>query len=210
MQEQITEHLKEKYGAEIIILHGSRATGKSRENSDWDLFVFTKKDVKREVEDFNNNKLDVYIVKMPVVTEEFVDDYGYVLNTAKIILDDTENAGQKIIEEAKTMYVLGKKLTDSQLTNRNNFMSRTLDRMSAYADQPEYFLLYLGYFYERTFQYWFEMKGKYSKPIYDAIPQIKQEDPEYYILIQELSSSSKSNQDKLSAAGKIFSLLFKA
>lgn len=208
IQSNILQFLKEKYAPEIVILHGSRAAGKNRPDSDWDIFVFTSLDIKGGTEQFMGEQLDVQTVYMPVKIEEFVDNYGYVLHNAKILLDNEEEFGRKILEEAVQMYSLGKKLTETELTNRTNYMSRILSRMSGSTEKPELFLLYLGYFYEKSLQYWFELKGKFSKPVYAAIPEIQEADPEYYALLEVLFSGHSTNAEKFLAAEKINQILF--
>ena len=209
MKEKIVQYLKNKYFAEIIILHGSRASGKSRDNSDWDIFVFTNKDVKGNPGEFDGQKLDVNVIRLPFERDEFIDDYGRNLHNAELLLDNEDKTGKNIIEEGKKYYALGRNLTTREYANRKNYMSRIIDRMSGTVDKPERFFLYLGYFYEKALQYWFETKGRFSKPVYDAVEVIKAEDDNYYQLLETIFSNTVSNEDKLKSVKELQKFLFK-
>lgn len=207
MKDKIIQHLQDRYSAKIIILHGSRASGKNRENSDWDIFLFTEKEISGGPEEYEGQKLDLNIIKLPFDKNEFVDEYAKNLHNAEILLD-SENIGKNILEEGRKYYAFGRKLTEQEYSNRKNYMSRTIDRMSGTIDRPERFFLYLGYFYEKALQYWFETKGRFSKPIYDAVEDIKSEDPDYYDLLETIFSQQFSNQRKFEVAKEIQEILF--
>lgn len=208
MQKEILDYLIGKFSPEVVILHGSRASGKNRENSDWDIFIFTKVQARGGTEEFMGNQLDIIIISLPLEEDDFIDEYGYVLNNSIVLIDNEDHLGERLKGESVKVYSLGKKITPEKISNRRNYMSRTLDRMSGTVDKPELFLLYLGFFYEKALNYWFELKDRYSKPAYDAIEDIRNEDPEYYSLLSVVFNNISSNFQKLESAREIYNRLF--
>jgi hypothetical protein len=170
--------------------------------------VFTAQDAKGGPEDYNGAQLDVITVRLPLERPEFIDEYGHVLHDAIVLQDNADGLGEKLIKEAVELYAAGKKLTPEKLSNRKNYMARTLDRMEGAVGKPDLFYLYGGYFYEKALQYWFELKGHFSKPAYKAVEDIKAADPAYYDLLVVMSSETSPNNAKLEAARKINTILF--
>jgi len=71
------------------------------------------------------------------------------------------------------------------------------------------FQKYLGTFYERALNYWYQVLHKmFSQPVYLAVETIKNEDPEYFLHLSALASPSVTNQDKIEHAQKIHAMLF--
>ena len=192
-KQAIIDHLVEKYHPKSIILHGSRAKGKNRLNSDWDMYVLVDSDIKGGSELYDGESLDVCLVHLPISKEDFVDTFGYTLNTAEILFDQ-DNVAQTLLDEAKEAYAFGRKLTEAERQNRRNFMHRTLQRLEGYVDRPEAFFLYLGFFYEIALRYWFELRGLWSLPIYEALPYIQEKDPQYYTQLQSLSGHAANTE----------------
>ncbi len=179
IEQKILEHLQQKYHPVAIILHGSRATQKNRENSDWDLYVFTKMTIEGVAEQFEGQSLDVHVIYLPLDGYDFIDLFGSTLVNAKILFDSNDFA-KKLIVEARDIYVQGRMLTGMEFSNRKNYMFRLLQRLQGTTDKPLEFFYRLGSFYEIAVRYWFEIQGRWSQPIYEALPTIQREDNEYF------------------------------
>jgi predicted nucleotidyltransferase len=206
MENQIVEYLKDKYKAEAIILHGSRAKGKNRDNSDWDLIILTSLDIRGIPEEYLEQKLDVTTVRVPV-DEKYIREYTSFLNTGRVLFDNKESLGEQIVNKAKEYFLLGKNLTKEEIESRKQYLLRSIDRMEGVINSPEMFFLYLGFFYTKAIQYWFEIKNRFSKPAYEAFEDIKSQDQNYYSLLKVLHSQVP-NEQKLNAAKEIIPLLF--
>ncbi len=202
IEQKILTHLQDKYNPEVVILHGSRAAQKNRENSDWDLYVFTKTTIEGVSEEFAGQSLDVHVVYLPLDGYDFIDLFGTTLVNAKILLD-TDNFAKKLIEEAKEIYVQGRILTNAEFSNRKNYIFRLLQKLKGTVNKPLEFFYRLGSFYEIAVRYWFEVQGKWSQPIYEALPTIQSEDSEYFGWLVMLSQNI-SEEIKMDVAQKIF------
>jgi len=205
--DHIANHLKEKYSPVAIILHGSRASGKSKPNSDWDFYVFVNEKVNGGTEVFEGENLDVSIQYLPI-DDELIDTFGNTLLNAKILLDSPDGIAKKLIEEINLQYINGRKLTEREYLNRNNRMQRVLNRLKDNLKDDMIFFYHLGTFYEITIRYWFELKAEWTKPIYEALPHIKENDEEYFNLLADLVNSHK-NESKIKSAVRIYDKLFK-
>lgn len=207
LKQQITNYLIQKYQPAAILLHGSRARGLNRPNSDWDLFVFVDHDVKDDGSElWNGESLDIDVVKLPVAREDFFETFLGTLQVVELLYE-VNRAIQPILELAKEMYAAPFVLSKERYEHRKNYLRRLLLRLEGYLNQPELFSYYLAGFYETVFPYWYELKGGWSQPLYIAWPQIQKEDPEYAQLVTLLSSDT-STQTKLDAAKQINQRLF--
>ena len=207
MTKKIVEHLKKKYNAQAIILHGSRARGKERVKSDWDVFLFVSKPLSVQSELFEGAHLDITPVHLPIKTDDFVDTYGQLLGSAKVLLDTKDKLASKVLSEVKKFWSHGKTLKPSELTNIRNYMQRVLWRMEDNAKEQGVFFYHLSNFYQGALLYWFQTKGKWPVPVYEALPIIKKEQLAYYKHLQILNGSSAIPK-KVSSAKKLFELLF--
>ncbi len=207
MSQKLLEHLKKKYGAKAVILHGSRAKGKERARSDWDVFIFANKPLSIQSEFFEGLHLDITPVHLPIKTDDFVDTYGQLLGSAKVLLDTKDKIASRILREVKKFWSHGKKLKTSEMSNIRNYMERVLWRMEDNAKEHGVFFYHLSNFYQGALLYWFQAKGKWPVPVYEALPIIKKEQKTYYKHLHVLNGSA-SNAKKITSAQKLFELLF--
>ncbi len=206
-KQEITDYLIQKYHPVAILLHGSRARGLSRSNSDWDLFVFVDRDAKDDgPELWKGESLDIDVVKLPITKDSFFETFLGTLQKTEVLYEQ-QGAVQPVLQLAKEIYQAPYDLSDERRRNRKNYFHHLLLRLEGYVDQPELFFYYLAGFYENVFPYWYELKGRWSQPLYVAWPQLQKEDPEYAELVRVLSSASSTKQ-KLDAAQQINQRLF--
>lgn len=210
MEEKIIEYLRKKYSPSAIILHGSRAIGKAREHSDWDFLMLFHELPKppdfRELVDDQN--IEVISLKVDISGENVINEMGTKLQNARVVFDE-ENHGERVLNAAKSHYTKGFSWPDTWPKGPKLFMASKIDGMNDYVDEPEIFQKYLGTFYERALNYWYQvLHKKFSQPVYLAVEKIRENDPEYFAHLSALASSSVSNQDKIKHAQKLHELLF--
>lgn len=209
-EQRIAQYLVEKYNPLAIVLHGSRARGLNRANSDWDLYVFVDREgVVGVSELWNEFSLDVDIVKLPITAADFRNTFLGTLRVTRILYQRTPNDPEltALFTLAERTYAQSAPLSPERYERRKQYLHRLLLRLDGYLDQPELFFFYLACFYEELFVYWYEVRSEWSEPLYLAWPDIQGRDPEYAELMRKLIGPA-SPQNKLAAARALKQRLF--
>ncbi len=207
LEDQIVAHLREMYQPVAIILHGSRARGSARENSDWDLYVFAQeKGVVGKTKKFMDHYLDVAVFSLPFEQYDLLKTFRTTLRYTKILFDK-QNIAQDFIQKAQEIYALGNILSDQEITNRQQRFARVLSRLEGTIDDPLLFFYHAGLFFEAVIRYWFEVQKEWSEPPYIALPLIEQRDPAYYQLLKTIATDQNPKQ-RLDAYREISKKLF--
>ena len=207
--EKIANILKEKYGPVAILLHGSRAVGKERAHSDWDILMLFDGDIPRRGyrESIEDEDVEWKAFKIPAAADSMVDIFGMYLQFAKVLWEE-DGAGSVILENASAAYSKGPQLSPDDIRCEKKFLMHKLLGMQDDVDTPHMFLRHLGVFFSRASNLWFEvLHNEFSRRFYLAIPEIKARDPEYGEHLNVLPSNS-SNEEKIEAAGWIVQSLF--
>lgn len=205
---EITEYLKQKYNPDAIFLHGSRASGYARLNSDWD-FIFIYKD-DNDLKDFRldvfGENIEVSVVRFP--TNNLFKSFGTKLQSAKIIFDKN-GLGENLLKEAGELYDKGFLWPENWPEEPMLWMKGRFYGMKDNLDNPEIFLRYFSQFYTRSINYWYMVKNKkYSKSIYIALDEIQEKDPDFRKLIFDVSRENIKNSDRIIIVEKIINNLF--
>jgi len=210
MQEEIIQYLQETYTPQSIILHGSRASGMEREHSDWDFILLFADGIPNDVptrEFYKEEHIEIYSVQAP--TENIFDTFGTKLSSVQLLFD-TDNLGLELLYEAQKVYSKGPNWDESKVYENKLWVMGRVDGMRDTTDNPMIFNKYFSDFYVRLHNYWYIiLHNQHSKPIYLALPEIKEKDPNYYKILNSLSVNETSLSDKVLIADKIVSLLFK-
>ena len=207
--EKIVEVLKEKYNPVAILLHGSRAVGKERPHSDWDILMLFNGDIPRRGyrESIDEEDIEWKAFKIPTATDSIVDIFGIYLRFAKVLWEEG-SAGSTLLEKASATYAKGPQLSQDDIRREKHFLEHKLLGMQDDVDTPYMFLRHLGVFFSHSVNIWFEvLHNEFPKPFYLAIPEIKERDPEYSKHLYILPSNA-SNQEKIDAARWIVQKLF--
>jgi len=206
-QEKIIEHLKIKYQPDAIILHGSRARKKNRPTSDWDIYlVMHREGLSRTSEVFEDQILDINIIQFPLKIDDWADAFGSSLEVAEVLFDPSGMAAE-VMRVSKEVYSRGRALTESDYQNKKNYFDRLILRLNEYLVVPEMFFYYVGFLYEDAIRFWFELRGIWSKPVYEALPIIQTNDQEYFLQLKVLFERG-TNEDRLRAAKILRAKLF--
>lgn len=210
MEGKIVEYLKEKYKPVAMLLHGSRAIGKERLHSDWDIFMLFEDSVpkKSNREEVDGEDVEWKAFSLPVINEQIVDKFDANLQFAKVLWEKGGD-GTDLLNRAKVEYAKGPNLSDEDLRRIGQFLAHKLNGMEDYLGDQFMFARHLSVFFSRAAVLWFEiLHNEFSKPYYLAMPIIKEKDPEYFKQLEILTAINVSNEDKIKVGRQIYQKLF--
>lgn len=207
-EEKLKSYLLDKYHPLAIILHGSRASGKNRPHSDWDVNVVVNQDTPTEQTILDGDAIDVEAIRMDVSDDALMDRVGNNFHSAKILFD-IDGVGENLVRRAQALAEKGRVLSPEEYQSRKSFLFRLINRLvDAGESNPIVFDYQLSKFLQRAVNYSFEVDGRWSKSIYDAVSDIESKNPE---LFKELSliTSNISDTEKTECAERIYKIIFK-
>lgn len=208
-EEKLTEYLLNKYHPLAIILHGSRASGRNRPHSDWDLILLVDKDTPTEQAIIDGSAIDVEALRPDIENQRGrLKEIGGAFHSVKILFD-TDSIGERFIARVQELTSAGFKITSEEYNSRKSFLFRLLNRLiDAGNEHPIEFAYHFGNFLQRAINYSFQVNGRWSKSIYEAVEDIKKNNLE---LAKELNTaiSNVSNTEKIETAKRIYKLIFK-
>ena len=208
--EKVVKKLREKYDPEAVILHGSRAVGKERVHSDWDIILLFKSEIPRggyrEKVEGEDVEWKAYII--PSTDDSIIDTFDMYLQFAKVLWEKGR-VGSDLLERASMAYSKGPQLSADDIRREKQFLEHKLLSMGDDVHTPYMFLRHLSVFFNRASNLWFEILHKeFPKPFYLAIPEIVERDEEYAKYLEKLYSNI-SEEKKIEAGRKILEKLFK-
>jgi len=214
----ITEVLKKRYGAEVIIITGSRAVGDYASTSDWDIYVFSnKKAFDKSPEEFKSwlpdlikeEDLDVYVNRF--YKKNYPQKLYRDLRNSEVVLDKN-NFGKKLREEAiKISKEKPKNWTKTYAKWRVNKSQRYMKKFRELLktkNYPELFLRISSYFDENLIEWWFGIRNEWRLRPQQLFPYIKKKDLEFYKQLKIISSDKKTYEQKVEAIKKCNKILF--
>ena len=208
MEKEITEHLKELYRPVAMILHGSRAVGRERIHSDWDLFLLYK----AETELPKNGRLiwhdqNIEHTHHHLPVEDLEKEFGVKMQFGRILYE-SESEGTNLLVEAKDYYTKPAGWSEKNNNDSKLWMKGRVDGMRDTVHDPLLFERYASDFYARITNYWYwAIHDTFPKPIYLALEEIKDKDPDYFNLIEKFVCRDDRNQ-RLAAAEAIMTRCF--
>ncbi|MES2215934.1 MAG: nucleotidyltransferase domain-containing protein [Patescibacteria group bacterium] len=210
-EKEITEYLKLKYNPVVILLHGSRAVGKNRPHSDWDIIMLFDSDVPRKGfrEEVDGEDVEWKAFQLPIPDEKIIEIFDVYLQFAKI-LSERDSIGTNLLQKAILKYNEGPNLSAEIIKREKQFFEHKILGMKDDEGTPYMFLRHLSVLFNRASNLWFEiLHNEFPKPFYLAVPIIQDKDPEYYRHLMALCSDNSSNEKIASAhwiAGKLFKI----
>jgi predicted nucleotidyltransferase len=211
-EQSISNYLEEKYNPYVIILHGSRAIGKAREHSDWDIYMLFNNEVpkKSQREEIEGEDVEWKAISLPVDKKKIIDIFGSHLQYAKILFEK-ENIGTVLLNEAKEVYQEGPKLNEDLKRAHKQFMQHKITGMIDDKNDSHMFLKHFERFHTLAFNFWFLiLNNEYPKNYYLAEGIIREKDPTYYQLLEEFVSDTHSRDEKIDLAKKLYKSIFPA
>jgi predicted nucleotidyltransferase len=208
MIEKIINRIIETYNPDAIILHGSRARNKERENSDWDIvLLFSEQtELKNGREFFEAQNIEYSVHTLPI--EDIFGVFGAKLQNAKVLFEK-DDIGSSLLRDADLYYEQGVHWPQEKIDAHKLWIEGRIQGMSDSVDNPLIFHKYFSDFYDRVYNYWYWLKQhKHSQPIYIATEEIAEKDPMYYKLVSELFVADDTLSAKVETCRKILDYLF--
>ena len=206
MNEQwIIDYLCEKYHPEAIILHGSRARGMEREDSDWDVYLLSGDKEISASERVDGVQIDLRILSAMINPEEVVQRFGPTFKDAKILYD-TDGIGEQLIKDTQRLYDKGLQLTQREIENRKLRFERHLSRLRGATENIELFFFHTEFF-RNIVRYWFELHDRWPEPPYISLQTIKKEDPDFFARLHIIATSD-NNKKRYDAFVYLYNKLF--
>lgn len=200
MEQDITNHLRDLFNPTAIILHGSRAVGRERPHSDWDIFLLYKVDEELP----KNGRLiwreqNIEHSHHHFPTEDIEKEFGVKLQFGRVIYEN-ETVGSDLLEEAKAVYEKPAGWSEEDNDNHKLWMQGRVGGMKDTVNQPLVFERYASDFYSRVTNYWYwSIQDTFPKPIYFALEEIKEKDQEFFSLIERFVKEVDRNKRVVTA-----------
>ena len=207
MPEAICTHLINIYNPCSIILHGSRSWSKSRPHSDWDVFAIVEKMPPQRIVrlEILGENVEVEFVLHPIA--DYISAFGPKLRQCTILYDK-EGIGKNIILNTKALYAAGFNPDDVWMTNHSLWYAGRLGGVFDSLGDNVIFSYYMSDIRKRIPNYWYNIKcNEYSKPIYIALVEMKNTDPDMYEKYLSLFRTGNHNI-KYQLAKQIYEELF--
>lgn len=209
LEQKITDYIVSKYSPVAIVIHGSRAIGKAREHSDWDYIIFTKEVADSAYEIIFGANLQIKAVKLPVSDEKLSDYKSYLRKGNVKVVFDPEHITEEFITKATELYTKSVEYLPIHNNEARVLFLSYIDSLIDYQHEQEAFFRKLAELYVRVIKYWFHiLHHTYMPQVYDALPRIEKEDPEYFQLIKVLASNVP-NQEKIAVAEEVYKRIWK-
>jgi hypothetical protein len=206
--DEIVAHLKGEYHPAALLLHGSRAIGKERVHSDWDIVMLFNSTPPREKyrEQIGDADVEWKAYQLPISNEQIIPLFGMHLQFAKVLWEEGDS-GSDLLRRAALQYEKGPQLSPETIQRELKFFEHKIAGMEDDKNIPHMFLRHLSIVYPRAIELWFQiLHNEFSKPLYLAVPEIKERDPKYYGSLEILFSDS-SNEQKVLASRELLTLL---
>ena len=207
---KIVDYLKSTYQPIGIFLHGSRAIGKERSNSDWDVIMLFDRKIPQKGyrEEIEGEDVEWKAFQIPVAEEKILDTFDVYLQFAKVLWE-TDSAATNLLTKAHVLYAGGPNLSEEIIKREKQFFEHKILGMKDDEKTPYMFFRHLCVLFDRACKMWFEiLHNEFAKPFYIAMPKIKENDPGYHDHLMILCSNTSSTEEKIISAEWISEKLF--
>jgi hypothetical protein len=185
------DRLVRELGPIAVLLHGSRAVGRGRPDSDWDLCVLVEgitEPAWRTEQIGGELSLDLDVVPAAAPDDLIVRLFGTGLRSATVLTDSDNHVGARLIARARALHEQGRQLPVSTLVEQAAHAQRVARRMAGTTVTPELFFFHLSTFFSLAVTYWFDREGRWPEPPYEALESIGAADADYASLLRELAA----------------------
>ena len=201
---EVAERVLQELQPVAVLLHGSRAVGRERPDSDWDLCVLMHgvRDPSWRSQQLGGVSRDLDIVPVTASDSLMTDIFGTSLRFARVVADSSDGVGAAFIARAQCLHERGRQVPVSTLVEQAAHAQRVARRMAGSTRQPDLFFFHLSTFFGLAVRYWFDRAGRWPEPPYAALKSIRAADPDYASLLSELASDLTAHK-KIQAAEEI-------
>jgi predicted nucleotidyltransferase len=210
-QEKIVSFLREKYNPVAVLLHGSRAVGKERTHSDWDIILLLNGDVSKKGyrEEIEREDVEWKAFNVPAEESSVYEIFDVYLQFAKVLWEE-DAVGTKLLDRAREEYAKGPKpYTDDEIRREKQFFHHKIQGLKDDQDTQYLFFRHLCVLRTQAMRLWFELINKrFSQPLYLAMPLIQKEDPDFYKNLVSFTAFDTAPAEKIRDAEAMFERLF--
>jgi len=203
-EQKVVDFLRKEYNAKAIIFVGSRAIGDFKENSDWDIWVFTNKTntnlsyEEREKAGMKGYDLDLYFAspKQKFTWKKF----GIKLRFHKIVYDPY-NIAKEVVKKALKEYSKGpekwtKQYALGRIEKVKGYENKLYDLMKK-RNYPELYKRLADHFLENTYVWWYGIRGEWVPRPQQMFDDLKRRDRKFYDHIKKFSSDKTTQTQRV-------------
>jgi len=148
----------------------------------------------------NDQNIEYTHHTLPVA--DVLRDFGTKLQFARVVFESSDE-GSTLLARATTEYQKPLAWSVSERASHALWVQGRIDGMEDCIDDPLLFEKYAADFYGRVTNYWYwAIRDSYPKPIYRALEEIVNSDPEYYSFIERFVNAPNSGE-RLAVAKEI-------
>ena len=175
-----------------VLLHGSRAVGTARPDSDWDVCALVEgvSEPRWRTEQVGDVSLDLDVVPVAASDSLMTDLFGTSLRFAQVLVDSADGVGAALVARARYLHGQGRQVPGPTLVQQAAHAQRVAERMAASTSRPDLFFFHLSTFFGLAVRYWFDRERRWPEPPYEALESIRAADPEYASLLSELAGDA--------------------
>jgi predicted nucleotidyltransferase len=209
--QKIVDFLKENYSPIAILLHGSRAVGKERTHSDWDIIMLFDKEVPRKGyrEEIDGEDVEWKAFVVPDEGESITKIFDVYLQFAKVLWEEKE-VGSELLKKASIEYAKGPEpYEEDEIRREKQFFRHKIQGLIDDQDTQYLFFRHLCIIRTLSMRLWFELLNKkFSQPLYLSMPLIQKEDPDFYKHLVSFTDFDTGPETKIGNAKAIFARIF--
>jgi len=185
-------YLVKKYGAQGVILHGSRALGYARPRSDWDLIIFTNRSGRKK-----EAKVDIYkncILELMLFDRQFprqkIEHYlAKYMSTARLLYWSNQGISD-LFTTAENIYRKGPRTSVEDWINYKAILFKDVSRISDWEnDRTGTFTVRCVDLYKKFYDLWWKKQSRYPISPRIGMNVIRNYDLKYYRLLKILLSN---------------------
>ena len=206
---EIIEFYTKKWSIVAIYLTGSRANNTARFNSDYDLHIVYKDEMPISTL-LGNIITDVKVINFEVLDNSIIETpYAPAVPFKQIFLNEKYfKQTQELEDRTNEAYNKGPNKWNSEMLNeKQQQMFRFLDAIKNTTNNPIVCFRHMCKFFDFALNYWFLIRGEWSKSTHQAIIIFQKQDPSFYAVIFEFIQENNLQQ-KTMVCERIYKLLF--
>ncbi len=215
IEKKVIDFLVNEYSAEAILFVGSRAIGDFKQNSDWDIWVFTNQKNKipayklQKRYDLENEDLDLYFASTKQIFDWNI--FGVKLMFNKIVYDP-KGIAKKIVEKAKRVYEKGPSKWERQYALwRIDKVKRYENKFKDLLKEKNYLELYeriANAVLETTFVWWYGIRKEWPPRPQKMFSDLKKRDLKFYNYLKKISSNKTSQKKRIKLLRRLHRYFF--
>ncbi len=200
----IRHHLETEYDAQAIILSGSRSCGDYKEDSDWDIYIMTEKDIQFHP-GLEGYHLDIYCLH-PEDNFSF-DKLGWKLFFCEIICDTPKGDAQRIVNQAQEFRKRGPKPWSlNHAITRKDKVERYSNKLKNCIESESWFELHQRlnwHFLENSYTWWYGIRNEWQPRPQNIMDDLSKRDPQFASILKKIVDSRTTDLERVDLFHKL-------